>query len=47
MKLIGNSFRDVVTGEIVRYWIDCYGTRWLAVSKYGFRVNLDEINQEL
>lgn len=39
MKKTGSAFVDVVTGDIVHYWKDCYGQAWLAVSKWGFRVS--------
>jgi hypothetical protein len=38
MKPTGSSFMDVVTWDLVQYWEDCYGDRWMAVSKWGFRV---------
>jgi hypothetical protein len=38
MKPTGESFTDIVTWDIVQYWIDCYGDKWMAVSKWGFRV---------
>lgn len=34
----GKSFRDVVTGDTVRFWVDCDGVEWMAVNKWGFRV---------
>lgn len=34
------GFVDVVSGEYVRYWIDCYGVEWMAVKKFGFRVKI-------
>lgn len=37
MKPTGESFMDVVTWELVQYWVDCYGDRWMAVNKWGFR----------
>jgi L-arabinose isomerase len=43
MKQTGNSFRDIVTGDSVRDWVDCYGDKWMAVSKWGFRVKINEI----
>ena len=49
MKPTGNSFRDVVTGDSVRDWIDCYEVEWMAVNKWGFRVrknkNLIELSK--
>jgi hypothetical protein len=38
MKPTGDSFRDTVNGDLVRFWKDCYGDEWMAVSKWGFRV---------
>jgi hypothetical protein len=38
MKPTGESFMDVVTSELVHHWVDCYGDRWMAVNKWGFRV---------
>ena len=32
------GFVDIVNGEYVRFWIDCYGNEYMAVNKYGFRV---------
>ena len=41
MKQTGEYFIDVVTGGIVFYWVDCYGERWMAERKWGFRVKTD------
>ena len=38
MKQLDRSFYDSVGGDVVHYWIDCYGVEWMAVSKWGFRV---------
>ncbi len=45
MKPIGKSFMDVVTWELVQYWEDCYGDRWMAVTKWEFRVKCEK-NEE-
>ena len=44
MKSTGKSFIDVVTGDLIQYWIDCYGNEWLSISKWGFRVKIKSIN---
>jgi hypothetical protein len=41
MTPTGQSFMDVVTLDKVRYWEDCYGDRWMAVSKWGYRLKID------
>ena len=41
MKPTGESFMDVVTLDLVRYWEDCYGDKWMAVSKWGSRIKID------
>lgn len=38
MKKTGSAFIDVVTGDVVHYWIDKYGQAWMAVNRWGFRV---------
>ncbi len=38
MKQTGQHFTDIVSSDIVYYWIDFYGDKWMAVSKWGFRV---------
>jgi hypothetical protein len=38
MKPTGKSFYDSIGGDLVRYWVDCYGTEWMGVSRWGFRV---------
>lgn len=35
------GFCDVVTGEYVRFWQDCYGNKYLAVRKFGIRMKLE------
>lgn len=47
MKPTGESFMDVVTSELVQYWVDCYGDRWMAVNKWGFRVKCYNMMIEL
>ena len=42
----GDSFRDVVTGDSVRFWMDCYGDEWMAVNKWGFRVKCTKYNEK-
>ena len=41
MKPTGASFMDVVTWDLVQYWEDCYGDKWMAVSKWGTRIKID------
>jgi hypothetical protein len=41
MKPTGQSFTDVVVGDSVRFWVDCYGDEWMAVDKWGFRVKCE------
>ena len=38
MKPNGISFYDSINRDVVRHWVDCYGSEWMAVSKWGFRV---------
>jgi hypothetical protein len=38
MKPTGKTFMDVVTLDIVKYWVDCYGDEWIAVSNWGVRI---------
>lgn len=42
----GSSFTDVVTGDSVRFWMDCYGDEWMAVNKWGFRVKCTKYNEK-
>jgi hypothetical protein len=37
-KTAKNGFVDKVSGDVVHYWIDCYGCEWMATNKWGFRV---------
>ena len=32
-----SGFTDIVSGDYVSFWIDCYGVEWMAVSRFGFR----------
>jgi hypothetical protein len=32
------GFIDIVAGDYVKYWIDCFGCKYLAVYKFGNRV---------
>lgn len=34
------GFMDIVSGDIVRYYIDCYGIEYMAISKFGYRVRV-------
>lgn len=45
MKPTGQSFYDSIAGEDVKFWVDCYGVEWMAVSKWGMRVS--RINQKI
>jgi hypothetical protein len=38
MKPTGNSFYDSVSGNVIHYWVDCYGKEWMAVSRWGYRI---------
>lgn len=38
MEKTGQSFTDSVSWGVVYYWVDCYGDRWMAETKWGFRV---------
>ena len=40
MEKTGQSFTDMVNWGVVYYWIDCYGDRWMAEHKWGFRVKV-------
>lgn len=42
MNPTGQSFTDVVSWDIVRFWVDCYGDEWMVVNKWGFRVKCDK-----
>ena len=42
MKPTGQSFTDMVSWDIVGFWVDCYGDEWMAVNKWGFRVKCDK-----
>jgi hypothetical protein len=47
MKPTGASFMDDVTWDLVQYWVDCYGDKWMAVNKWGFRVKCENKMVEL
>jgi hypothetical protein len=38
MTPTGESFTDMVTWDKVMTWEDCYGDKWMSVSRWGFRV---------
>ncbi len=38
MVEVGCSFYDSISGDVVKEWVDSYGNRFLAVSRFGFRV---------
>jgi hypothetical protein len=40
MEKTGESFTDMVSWGVVYYWEDCYGQRWMAERKWGFRVKV-------
>jgi hypothetical protein len=40
MEKTGQAFTDMVNRGVVYYWIDCYGHRWMAETKWGFRVRV-------
>ena len=43
MKLVlYDYFTDVVSGDIVSVYEDCYGTAYMASSKYGPRVRMKD-----
>ena len=38
MKPTGEVFIDMLTWQLIQYWEDCYGDKWMAASKWGIRV---------
>lgn len=42
MRKTGNSFYDSIGGEVIYQWVDCYSDVWLAGSRWGFRVKINE-----
>ena len=34
------GFLDIVSGNYVRYWVDCYGVEFMSVYKFSHRVNV-------
>jgi hypothetical protein len=42
MRNTGNAFRDTISWNQVYRWVDCYGDEWLAESRWGFRVKLNQ-----
>ena len=40
MEKLDKSFYDSIGGDVVHYWVDSYGVEWMAVSKWGFRVEI-------
>lgn len=36
MDLIGEAFRDIVVGEMVYYYQDAFGRRWMAFSGWSW-----------
>jgi hypothetical protein len=37
MKYERDLFLDRVTGDMVKLYSDCFGAKWMSVSKWGFR----------
>jgi hypothetical protein len=42
MKKTGNSFYDSISGEVIYQWQDCYNDVWMAGSRWGFRVKINQ-----
>jgi hypothetical protein len=42
MKKTGNSFYDSIGGEVIYQWQDCYNDVWMAGSRWGFRVKINQ-----
>ncbi len=40
MRYEGSLFRDSVNGRSVNLYIDDYGTKWMAQSRWGFRTEI-------
>ena len=38
MQRTKRGFTDIVSGNYVFYWVDCYGDCWMAESRWGHRV---------
>lgn len=43
MVKLGSAFYDKVEERPVYYWRDCYFDRYMATSRWGFRVKLDSL----
>lgn len=43
MVKLGQSFWDSVEHKPVYYWRDCYFDRYMASSRWGFRVKLESL----
>ena len=39
------GFVDIVSGKLVKYWVDCNGHYWLAESRWSFRIPVKKPNQ--
>lgn len=46
MKCLAYYFTDRVSGEAVKIWVDRYLDFYMAVSRYSYRVKLDEAEPE-
>jgi hypothetical protein len=40
MEKTGQAFTNMVSWGVMYYWVDCYGQRWMAEQKWGFRVRV-------
>jgi hypothetical protein len=38
MEQLDKRFYDSVSGDVIHYWVDCYGVEWMASYRWGFRV---------
>jgi|LakMenEpi03Aug12_release.lakeMendotaPanAssembly.Ray.scaffolds.fasta_scaffold378611_3 hypothetical protein len=37
----GNApFQDIVSGDMIRYWVDIFGVQYMANNRFGFRVRV-------
>lgn len=40
MKREQNLFLDKVNRKVVNLYVDCYGVKWMAKSKFGYRIRI-------
>lgn len=42
MSYIQSQFQDKVNGNMVNLYIDYYSQKWLAQSRFGFRIKINK-----